>query len=109
MLREYKGAYPNPREEGDNPFLHHICEVCGKDEWLTASDAYDQGWDYPPRMGIYGVLSPRTCGKCSMSDTVWCEVVVKGKSLDDLDKHQKEVVLRIINEPRSIMPSVCDN
>lgn len=44
-----------------------------------------------------------------MGDTVWFEVVVKGKSLDDLDEHQKEVVLRIVNEPRSIMPSVCDN
>ena len=38
---------------------------------MTPQEAFDQGWDYPPRMGIYGVISPRTCGKCSITDTVW--------------------------------------
>ena len=31
--------------------LIHICEVCGKTEILTPEEAFNEGWDYPPRMG----------------------------------------------------------
>lgn len=31
--------------------LIHICEVCGKTEILTPEEAFNDGWDYPPRMG----------------------------------------------------------
>lgn len=41
------------------PFWHY-CEVCGKREFLTAKDAFDSGWDYPPRMGHFGLLGPRS-------------------------------------------------
>lgn len=36
----------------------HICEVCGRCEILTPEEAFQAGWDYPPRMGFFGVLSP---------------------------------------------------
>ncbi|MGB3353729.1 MAG: hypothetical protein WBB00_13270 [Mycobacterium sp.] len=39
----------------------HICEVCGVEEILTPGDAFDLGWDYPPRMGQFGVVGPRCC------------------------------------------------
>ena len=33
------------------PQWRHICEVCGVEEILTPGDAFNLGWDYPPRMG----------------------------------------------------------
>ncbi len=57
-------------KESELPFLH-VCEVCGKRETLTAAEAFRAGWDYPPRMGGFGLIGPRTCGECQMKDTVW--------------------------------------
>ena len=36
--------------------LIHICEVCGKTEILTPEEAFNDGWDYPPRMGGFGIV-----------------------------------------------------
>lgn len=55
------------------PFWHY-CEVCGKKEFITAKDAFDSGWDYPPQMGRFGVLGPRTCGSCTMVDTLYLKI-----------------------------------
>lgn len=49
----------------------HICEVCGKTEILTPEEAFEDGWDYPPKMGAFGLVSPRTCGNCGIMDTLW--------------------------------------
>ena len=35
--------------------LIHICEVCGKTEIMTPEAAFNDGWDYPPRMGSLGL------------------------------------------------------
>lgn len=59
------------------PFWHY-CEVCGKKEYFTAQDAFDNGWDYPPKMGHFGLLSPRTCGSCLMQDTLFWKVHQQG-------------------------------
>ncbi len=55
------------------PFWHY-CEVCGKKEFITAQDAFDNGWDYPPQMGHFGLLGPRTCGGCLLKDTLFWKV-----------------------------------
>lgn len=55
------------------PFWHY-CEVCGKKEFITAQEAYDSGWDYPPHMGHFGLLGPRTCGNCLLKDTLFWRV-----------------------------------
>ena len=31
--------------------LIHVCEVCGKTKIMTPEQAFNEGWDYPPRMG----------------------------------------------------------
>ncbi len=90
----------------------HICEVCGEKKWLRPEDAFELGWDYPPRMGTFGVISPRTCGKCQMVDTVWWKLNTKkgnngeGISLGDLstlsDK-DKQIIMRILGEPYSLL------
>ena len=55
------------------PFWHY-CEVCGKKEFITAQDAFDSGWDYPPKMGVFRLLSPRTCGECGIQDTLFWKI-----------------------------------
>ena len=81
----------------------HICEVCGKTEVLTPDEAFEQGWDYPPRMGAFGVLSPRTCGDCGMVDTLWWRVMYNNLDVNNLSDKDKETLTRIANEPDSIM------
>ena len=83
--------------------LKHVCEVCGKEEILTPDEAFDQGWDYPPRMGTFGIISPRTCCNCAMIDTVWWKLTCLGMKVSDLSEKDKETVNRIIHEPESIL------
>ena len=59
------------------PFWHY-CEVCGKKEFITADEAYNTGWDYPPNMGVFGLLSPRTCGGCSIKGTLFWMINTSG-------------------------------
>lgn len=60
------------------PFWHY-CEVCGKKEFITAKEAFDAGWDYPPNMGHFGLLGPRTCGNCQMKDTLFWKINTSGR------------------------------
>lgn len=83
--------------------LHHICEVCGKDEILTPAAAYEAGWDYPPKQGMFGVISPRTCPSCLTEKTVWWAIAMDGFTEDMLTDTQRETVSRILAEPASIM------
>lgn len=75
-----------------------ICEVCGKEEVLTQDEAYEKGWDYPPFIGEFGVVSPRTCPGCSLEETAWADLVLKNKTYSELSERQKETVQRIMNE-----------
>ncbi len=85
--------------------LIHVCEVCGKTKIMTPKQAFNEGWDYPPRMGTFGVVSPRTCGDCGIVDTLWMALQSgKIKSLDDMTPEQQVVLARIQNEPVSITP-----
>ena len=84
--------------------LKHICEVCGKEDTLDSEEAFELGWDYPPRMGKFKVLSPRTCPNCTIEKTVWWALAMGGKPLEN----QIEVLIRINNEPLSILPNLDD-
>lgn len=84
----------------------HYCECCGQTKFMTPQEAFDQGWDYPPKMGVYGVISPRTCGKCSITDTVWWKLNMNKEqkvALEDLSDKEKKVINRIIFEPYSLL------
>ena len=83
--------------------LLHICEVCGRTEKLTPQEAFDAGWDYPPMMGRFGVVSRRTCPHCNMMDTVWAAITLQGKLPEELTDDQKQTIMRIIAEPESIL------
>lgn len=86
-----------------NRRMLHICEVCGRIEILTPQEAFDSGWDYPPFMGSFGVVSPRTCPDCMMMDTAWAAITLKGIKPDELSDCQKQTIMRIIREPESIL------
>lgn len=89
--------------------LRHVCEVCGKEEILSPEEAYDRGWDYPPKMGAFGVISPRTCGNCNITDTLWWQIAVKKRDVRELSKSQLDTFVRILNEPASILASEEDD
>ncbi len=90
---------------GKEQKLIHVCEVCGKTTIMTSEQAFNEGWDYPPRMGTFGIVSPRTCGNCSMMDTLWMALQSgKIKGIDDMTVDQRVVLARIQNEPASITP-----
>lgn len=103
-VREEKRAEEKRKilQELEHKKFWHYCEVCGKKELLTPDEAYEQGWDYPPRMGIWGVLGPRTCGNCGIADTVYMKIA-GGKKMSELNEKEREVVGRIIREPYSVL------
>ena len=84
--------------------LIHICEVCGKTEIITPEEAFNDGWNYPPRMGSFGIVSPRTCGNCPINLTAWWALVCEKKAVAELSQKQRETIKRIQGEPECIMP-----
>ena len=83
--------------------LRHICEACGVEETLTEDEAYQKGWDYPPRMGHFGVISPRTCPNCTINRTLWWALTVNGGDTAMLTDKQKATLERILGEPETIL------
>jgi hypothetical protein len=83
--------------------LRHMCEVCDVEEVLTPDEAYDAGWDYPPRQGRFGVISPRVCPGCPSTATVWWALTCDGYTQEMLSDRQRDVIARILAEPASIM------
>lgn len=91
------------------PFWHY-CEVCGRKEFITAEDAYDSGWDYPPQIGHFGLLSPRTCGNCSIADTLYMKINAPGRVPIAVESELTSAELitwrRIKAEPESLLVEV---
>lgn len=71
---------------------------------MTPEEAYESGWDYPPFMGAYGVVSPRTCPDCPMLDTAWAALVLKKIPYENLTEKQKEAMQRIKGELGNMIP-----
>lgn len=84
------------------PFSH-LCEVCDREDVITSSEAYASGWDYPPNMGMWGVVSMRTCPNCPMTETAWHALMVEKKTFEQLSERQQKTVRRIILEPATSM------
>jgi len=85
-----------------DPCFHHICEVCGKDEILTPDEAFTAGWDYPPRMGHFGVISQRVCPDCLMTSSAWWAIAMDGYTAEMLSDRQRAAIARILAEPESL-------
>lgn len=80
--------------------VKYICEVCGREDDLPENVAYEIGWDYPPFIGIWGVVSPRTCPNCGIEETAyWAILTGKGERLSE--KHMATIT-RILEEPLDV-------
>lgn len=88
------------------PFWHY-CEVCGKKKYMTAQQAYEEGWDYPPHMGEFGLLGPRKCGDCKLTDTLFWKINTEQKIPVVIDRtlsnRELQIWKRIKNEPESLL------
>ena len=87
------------------PFWHY-CECCGKKAFITSKEAFDAGWDYPPRMGSFGLLGPRTCGECDITSTLYWKVQQQAFPIvveSMLTKEELKTWRRIKNEPESLL------
>lgn len=51
--------------------LKYECETCGRIDECTEEEAYQMGWDYPPFIGVWGIVSPRTCPGCGIDTTAY--------------------------------------
>lgn len=88
------------------PFWHY-CEVCGKKEFITDEEAFVSGWDYPPKMGLFRMLGPRTCGNCQMEDTLFWKIQTSQKlpivNEAKLNENELATWRRIKGEPESLL------
>jgi hypothetical protein len=84
--------------------IRHICENCGKEQLLTSEEGFNSGWDYPPRFGEFGVVSPRTCGNCVITTTLWYEIVIKKTPVSQLSEKHLQTLWRIQSEPGNLLP-----
>lgn len=99
----FDGSVWEKNAEQGNMVLLHICENCGKEEILSSEDGYKNGWDYPPKMGSFKIVSPRTCGDCSIETTLWWEIICNKTAPDQLSERHKKTLRRILAEPESIV------
>lgn len=97
------GVWDKKEKQGDI-ILRHICENCGKEQLLTSEEGYKLGWDYPPKMGAFKIISPRTCGECDIETTLWWEITCNKTPPDQLSEQHKQTLKRILTEPESITP-----
>ena len=85
--------------------FYHECEVCKLRLLLTPEIAYQGGWDYPPRMGEWGIVSPRTCGNCGIEKTVYWKLAVEKVSINDLSEEDYQTALRMTQERNPYAPA----
>ncbi len=88
------------------PFWHYCEGGCGTKLYCTAQEAFDAGWDYPPQIGSFGLLGPRTCGRCSITDTLWWKVQQQEIPIvieKNLTAEELKTWRRIKKEPESLL------
>lgn len=53
------------------------CEVCHRVDECTEEEAHRSGWDYPPFIGAWGIISPRTCPGCTIEKTAYWFIMMR--------------------------------
>ena len=100
--QQFIDSIPASADQLDNVAGHRfVCEVCGLDLLLTDRIAFESGWDYPPFLGAWGIVSPRTCGNCGIEGTAWYALAVLGQNVKTVsDKHYATLERILIDEQR---------
>ena len=83
----------------------YICENCGRiGIYENPKQAFKEGWDYPPSMYHYKMISPRTCPNCGIETTLfWAISTAEVKKFEDMSVKQKLVFFLITGEPNTII------
>jgi len=87
---------PDFKNLDDKVLSEYECEGCGLKETLTQRDAFNKGWDYPPFMGEWGIVSPRTCANCGIDTTAYWHLVTNNG--DEVPEKHLITIRRIIAE-----------
>lgn len=98
MTDETTPSTPEVEATPDAPKHDFICEVCGTAARLSNEEAFSAGWDYPPFIGAWGIISPRTCPNCGVEGTLWWGLMTGEVNPDALTEKQRETALRILSE-----------
>lgn len=78
----------------------YLCETCGREDELTEAEAYRIGWDYPPFIGVWGIVSPRTCPNCLIDTTAyWFLMNRKAEDPEPIPERHMNTLKRIMAEP----------
>ena len=92
MINFQKTSLPLPNMNNGGGYrdtkLVHICEIFDYREILTPEERFLSDKDYSPRMYLFKVLSPRTCGNCGAESTLWWDASINHKSLEELTEKQ---------------------
>lgn len=78
--------------------FEHVGEACGASGRFTPDEAWAAGWDYPPRVGAFGVIAPRTCGDGDAKNTVWWQLVILRVPVEQLEERRLATAERIVRE-----------
>lgn len=97
-----QGRKQDIKDYSNSKFLH-ICEKCGRQDILTPQKGFELGWDYPPKMSDFKMVSPRTCGDCGIEHTIWWDICLEHKNFEELTEAQHKTIARILQEPDSII------
>ncbi|HEY3491375.1 MAG TPA: hypothetical protein VGK43_00385, partial [Solirubrobacterales bacterium] len=70
--------------------------------------------DYPPFIGMWGVISPRTCPNCMIDTTAYWAIMHAARTnesvkIEDLDERHQATIKRIQLEPfQGIIPNATE-
>ena len=93
------------------PFWHY-CSGCGAKQFLTSREAFNAGWDFPGKPGIYetepdhgfGMLSPRTCPSCTIDKSLYWRMLVHSDNVPLATAKEVTAALqRIAAEPFNLI------
>ena len=87
---------------GKKKRVRYICAVCKKEEIDIEEKLFQKGWDYPPNLGEFRVVSPRTCPDCPITKTLWWAINIEHKNTEELTNDQRQTLARILSEPNNI-------
>lgn len=90
-MQAIQDAQDNPDTEHLN---HYVCETCGTEADLTEAEAYSGGWDYPPFIGMWGIVSPRTCPNCLIDTTAYWAII----TAQEITERHAATIRRIMGE-----------
>ena len=93
LMEQMVEAHNHPNTVDEREYL---CEVCGQKDTLTEDAAHQAGWDYPPFIGLWGVVSPRTCPNCTIEKTAYWHILREGTQ--NLPEKHMATIHRIMEE-----------